>query len=205
MIAVSVEAMIEGAIVLALINFPVFVMTFLEKCVDLRFFRKKNYVTGKRGFFLLLDLLIIMGSFLMGTGIEYCRFAYGSSMRWNTVMLVLALFPFAVEALTLFLLYLIERRRFHMEPPKSALLKRSLGINQIIIFLFSAVHFYLTISRFFPAYIAFYGSSDLKGALPMQIVRSVAVILIFTVLKYIWQKRICKCGAERENTAEAEV
>ena len=191
MIAVSVKEVILIAIIGSLLHFPIFILVFSEKCIDLHFWGKKYGMTEKPGMFLMKELLVTAAALLLATVLECGMLfvALPGLLPDQLAMLPLPVFAF----LTLLLLYRMEQRRFHAAPLQNGLLKRSLGVNLQVTFLFSVLYLFFTMWKFVPvAFDLWVDRKECAEAVLVQVSVAVGLTLLFTALKYIWQKRICR-------------
>ena len=201
---VFLKRVFDGFLLFLPLTLPYFPLIFLEKCADLHFLGKRLSVPPKTGRFLLLYFFAAAIPQFFATILVIYLFpdflGYIGLLPW-------LLLPMMVALLTLYLLNLIERRRFHTEPPQSTLLRRSYGMNKFLTVIFSVLYVSATVWNVSPLLEDFLSPDAAleRRAKIIQIALSVGLTLLFTALKYIWQKQICKCGAEQENTAEAEV
>ncbi|MBE6621347.1 MAG: hypothetical protein E7630_00175 [Ruminococcaceae bacterium] len=189
----------------SLLGLPLFLLILMEKCVDLRSYRKLG-MTGKLSFanapkrVLSLELLILVVSQVLNA-LAACLLL--SNFHIITELILLYFPPLPI--FSLILMYLLERKSIREASQKHSFKTKLFIINLILALAFHASYQGLLIWSFsFAEFGILGGGGDSSKQDIVLLVGSVALLVLFAFIKILIQKWLVKRTSDSSPTHDKE-
>ena len=178
---------------------PLFVLIFLEKCVDLRSYRKLG-MTDKIAKVWSLEILILVVAQVLNA-LAACLLI----TNFNDISALILLYFPPLPILSLILMYLLERKSIREASQKHSFKTKLFIINLILALAFHASYQGLLIWSFsFAEFGILGGGGDSSKQDIVLLVGSVALLVLFAFIKILIQKWLVKRTSDSSPTHDKE-